>query len=78
MTDIERKLLSACRLLPQSTPELLRAVGYASRTGNFRNALEHLLANGSLEMTVKDKPKSKRQKYRLTKKGRARLVDRTA
>jgi len=76
LTDIERKLLLACSNAPQSAAELLRALGYSTRIGSFRKALNHLLATGSLELTVRDKPRSKHQRYRLTEKGRARLVDR--
>jgi ATP-dependent DNA helicase RecG len=76
LTDIERKLLSACSKAPQSAAELLHSLGYSSRIGSFRKALNHLLAIGSLELTVRDKPRSKHQKYRLTEKGRTRLVDR--
>ena len=45
----------------------------ADRT-RFRNqVLSPLLVDGLLEMTIPDKPRSSKQKYRLTQKGRALL-----
>jgi len=44
--------------------------GRTSRT-KFRNqVLKPLLDEGSIEMTVPEKPKSSKQKYRLTDKGK--------
>ena len=41
----------------------------------FRNqVLNPLLNAGLLEMTIPDKPRSSKQKYRLTEKGRAVLA----
>jgi len=41
---------------------------------HFRKAyLQPALEAGLIEMTIPDKPRSSRQKYRLTAKGRARL-----
>lgn len=43
--------------------------GRANRT-KFRNqVLGPLLAGGLLEMTVPDKPRSSRQRYRITRRG---------
>jgi ATP-dependent DNA helicase RecG len=45
----------------------------ADRT-KFRNqVLNPLLENKLLEMTISDKPRSSKQKYRLTEKGQAFL-----
>lgn len=36
----------------------------------MNSILKHLLDSGLLEMTIPDKPRSSKQKYRLTEKGR--------
>lgn len=64
-------ILRTCVAGPQSTPELLQALGYTSRTGNYKNALMRLVEQLHLvEMTIPDSPRSKKQKYRLTTKGK--------
>lgn len=73
MTPVERAILMSCAEGPKATPELLLALGYATRTGNFKKAIVRLLESGSLELTVPSKPRSGRQRYRLTTMGKARL-----
>ena len=70
----ERRIMEACLASPRSTPELLTALGYAVRTGNFKRGLARLMAMDLLEMSMPGKPRSKNQKYRLTAKGRDWLV----
>jgi len=69
----ERRILEACLASAKTTPELLAALGYASRTGNFKRGLKRLLALKYLEPTIPDKPRSKNQSYRLTSRGRSAL-----
>ena len=65
----------ACLKGARSTPELLAALGYKSRTGNFRKGLLRLLDEAALlERTEPDALRSKNQKYRLTDKGAKLLV----
>ena len=73
LTTTETCLLQACSKEPQDGRALLAAAGYSSRTGNFKRSLDKLLEAGLIEMTIPDRPRSSRQKYRLTKKGRAAL-----
>jgi ATP-dependent DNA helicase RecG len=71
----ELAILNACLSAPQSTAELLEALGYRSRTGNFKKALSRLVDDfAALERTLPDAVRSKNQKYRLTEKGK-RLLD---
>ena len=42
-TETERHILEACFQGPQSTPDLLKALGNKSRTGNFKAALSKLV-----------------------------------
>ena len=73
LTDIEIQMLKECRDAPKGTADLLRALGYSSRTGNFKRALAHLLKAELLEMTLPDRPRSPLQKYRATPMGRRTL-----
>ena len=75
MNDIERRILERCSDQPKSTHNLLQALGYETRTGNFKRALARMLNVGCLEMTIPAKPRSKKQEYRLTDKGRRWLED---
>ena len=67
-------MLRACVEQPATGRELLAASGYATRTGNFKRALERHFAMGLLELTIPGKPRSGKQRYRLTASGR-RLLD---
>lgn len=69
ISDIERKLLSACANKPRSTPDLLSVLGYEIRTGNFKIALRQMLTRGFLVMTIPDKSRSRMQRYRITPLG---------
>ena len=66
----EVSMLVTCEEQPATGQELLKAAGYASRTGNFKRALEKLINLGLLVMTIPDKPRSSSQSYRLTQNGR--------
>jgi ATP-dependent DNA helicase RecG len=55
----------------------MEIAGRTDRT-KFRNqVLNSLIGAGLLEMTVPDKPRSSKQKYRLTEKGRDLLEKQT-
>ena len=69
MSEIEKKILMTCRKNPKNSSELLQRLGYKTRTGNFKKAVRKLLNLNYLEMQIPGKPRSKSQKYRLTKKG---------
>lgn len=73
LSDTDKKIITLldARILSQS--QIMSLLGYRSRTGNFKRALERLSALSLIERTIPDKPKSRLQKYRLTAKGRALL-----
>jgi ATP-dependent DNA helicase RecG len=73
LSKVERCLMKECADEPQNTPNLLNTFGYKTRPGGFKVALSRLLALGFLEMTIPDKPRSKKQRYRTTTAGRAVL-----
>jgi ATP-dependent DNA helicase RecG len=58
----------------QGIAELMAVVGRTNRTKFRDQFLNPLLGAGYLEMTIADKPRSSKQKYRLTEKGRAVLA----
>ena len=68
--SVEQRLLKECAAEPQNTPALIAALGYRTRTGNFRSALSRLVDAGLLEMTIPHVPRSKNQRYRITATGR--------
>jgi predicted HTH transcriptional regulator len=74
LSPTESAILTACRGGPQSSQELLIALGYSTRTGNFKKALARLNHDlGLVEPTVPGALRSRHQKYRLSDKGRALL-----
>ncbi len=73
LSQSEARILAVCSKRERSASELLEALGYKSRTGNFKAALTRLLTNGFMERTISDKPRSRLQRYRITEKGRALL-----
>ncbi|MBF0471702.1 MAG: hypothetical protein HQL48_10060, partial [Gammaproteobacteria bacterium] len=71
LSDTEIALLRACLTDAQGSAELLSALGYDSRTGNFKKAIKRLVdVLGALERTLPNALQSKNQKYRLTEKGK--------
>jgi ATP-dependent DNA helicase RecG len=74
VSDTEWQILLACAKRAQSTPDLLKILGYSSRTGNFKVSMTRLLEEWhALERTLPHAPTSKNQRYRLTEKGRKLL-----
>ncbi|MGX9367355.1 RNA-binding domain-containing protein [Desulfoplanes sp. PS50] len=59
---------------PSSTAHLLEKLGYSTRTRNYVESLKKLLSADLIAMTLPDTPRSKNQKYRLTKKGKRLLA----
>jgi ATP-dependent DNA helicase RecG len=58
---------------PRARDELQAFVGLTHRQHFIKEYLNPLLAAGWLEMTLPDKPRSSKQRYRLTNKGRSVL-----
>ena len=70
LTVVERTILKSCNDLHKTAQELAAASGYTTRTGNFKRSLKKLLTMSLIEMTIPDKPRSSKQKYRLTDAGK--------
>ena len=70
----EYRIMEACLASPRRAPDLVKSLGYTSRTGNFKRGLNRLIHMELLELIIPDRPRSKNQKYILTDKGKAWLV----
>jgi ATP-dependent DNA helicase RecG len=55
--------------------DLMAITGRSDRTKFRHQVLHPLLEQGLIEMTIPDKPRSSKQKYRLTDKGRNMVQD---
>ena len=56
--------------------KLMSIVGRSDRTKFRHQVLNPLITAGLIEMTIPDKPRSSKQKYRITEKGRTWLTER--
>jgi ATP-dependent DNA helicase RecG len=65
-------LQAAANLASRSAPQ--QSSGLRDRERFMASVLKPLLDGGLLEMTIPDKPRSSKQKYRLTEKGRRLLT----
>lgn len=50
-----------------------KELGQRQVSGQLKNVLKKLVSDSLVEFTIPDKPNSRLQKYRLTKKGKDRL-----
>ena len=69
----DQVLLLQRSLKAQGIAALMAAFGRSSRTKFRDQVLNPLIEAGLIEMTIPDKPRSSKQEYRLTQKGRALL-----
>lgn len=60
-------------IAPAAREELQKAAGFRNREHFVEICLKLLLTVGWLEMTIPDKPRSSKQRYRITPLGRAIL-----
>ena len=72
VTGQVHRLLAVCNG-ELSRAELQEKLGLRHRDNFIETYLQPALNDGLLEMTIPDKPRSSKQKYRLTEKGRAVL-----
>ena len=60
--DMDKMIIDFCRE-PKSVMEIMDNFIFKSRTSFKRNYLQKMLADGTLKMTIPDKPSSRNQKY---------------
>ncbi len=60
--DMDKMIIDFCRE-PKSVMEIMDNFKFKSRTSFKRNYLQKMLAEGTLKMTIPDKPSSRNQKY---------------
>ena len=60
---------------PLSRSELSKELGHKKASGQLYNVVRDLLDDQMIEYTLPDKPRSPRQKYRLTDKGRTEFAN---
>jgi Filamentation induced by cAMP protein Fic-like, C-terminal domain len=73
MTGIKLLALIDYMVQDRKKEEILSFLGLTNKTGNFNRYIKTLIELGWLEWPIPEKPKSKRQKYKLTLKGRKLL-----
>lgn len=75
--SLDARVLWRLREGPLGKAELSVGLGQREVSGQLNKIIRVLLAQGLVEHTVPDKPNSRLQKYRLTKKGQKALRDET-
>ncbi len=74
-TETELKILKMCLKNPIGNKEIIKNLGYKSLSGNVKKALQKLKSAAVIAYTIPDRPKSRFQKYAITKKGRKYLEE---
>lgn len=70
LSQTEFKILNIVQDAPVGLTRILEAFGYTVVTRNIRNALHKLLKLQFIAYTIPDKPRSKKQQYQITLRGR--------
>ena len=73
--DLRSKVLNLLTGGPLSRSELSKKLGQKKTSGQLYNVLRGLLDDQMIEYTLPDKPRSRRQQYRLTDKGKTELAN---
>ena len=72
--SICEKILISIGSGEKSTSDITQQYGWSRVYGGLARALKNLMADGIIEYTIPEKPRSRLQKYRLTPKGRQMLA----
>ncbi|MYC77265.1 PadR family transcriptional regulator [Candidatus Poribacteria bacterium] len=73
--DLKSQVLNLLADGPLSRSELSKQLGHKKASGQLYNVVRDLLDDQMIEYTLPDKPRSPRQKYRLTDKGRTEFAN---
>ncbi|SFR59451.1 ORF6N domain-containing protein [Thiomicrospira sp. ALE5] len=75
LNQTEQGILKALQSGIKTSMQLLEALGYKSKTGNFKRAISHLLDIEYIEMTQPDNPTARNQAYKLNVENAKHLLD---
>jgi len=70
LNNTELTIVTILEVEENGSKDLLNKMGYKTKTGNFKKAINSLISKQIIEFTIPEIPKSKLQKYRLTQKGK--------
>ena len=73
LNNIQVEILKMCNFQNLSTLEISNILGYGVITRNVKNALTELLEMGFLMYLYPEKPRSSKQKFVITIKGKSYL-----
>ena len=73
--DLKSKVLNLLADGPMSRSELSKKLGQKRASGQLYNVVRNLLDDQMIEYTLPEKPRSRRQEYQLTDKGRTELAN---
>lgn len=73
LSDTQLAVLRSLENVSLSRKDIFAAVGLSGDSRSFKRHIEPLITSGFVEMTIPDKPKSRLQKYRLTKAGKQKI-----
>ena len=60
-----QQILKALQNEPKTSKQLLEALGYNSKTGNFKRAITHLLELEYIQITKPQQPTARNQAYKV-------------
>ena len=70
-SSIQERVIAALFNSELKSSELAAAVGNTSLSGWLKRCVVTMIGDGLIERTIKAKPRSQHQRYRLTDKGRS-------
>lgn len=73
--DLKSRVLNLLAEGSLSRSELSEKLGHKKASGRLYNVIRNLLDDQVIEYTLPDKPRSRRQQYRLTDKGKIELAN---
>ena len=73
--DLESRVINLLAEGPMSKSELSTKLGHKKISGQLYKIVRDLMADQMIEYTLPEKPRSPRQKYQLTEKGRTELAN---
>ncbi len=73
--DMQSKVIKLLAIGPMQKSELSKSLGQKAISAQLNAVVRKLVADQLIEYTIPNKPNSRLQKYRLTEKGRMKLLN---